>query len=120
MSKPEIKINLNLNIDIDKFVAEAQLPEGPEMPYYEKIIESINSLKLAVNETEPTKSPEKSPLDRRLDEDTTRHQKAVTANQRISDAIEFINQRMKAINGANELSGEKKTLEKLKVLLLGL
>jgi hypothetical protein len=120
MSKPEIKINLNLNVDIDRIVGENQLFAKPEMLHYEQIVQAINSLKLLVNETEPVKSPEKLPLDRNLDDNMTRHQKAVTANQRISDAIEFINQRMKTINGGAELSGEKKTLEKLKVLLLGL
>jgi hypothetical protein len=108
--KPQINLNVNLNFDgTDNFSTDTA-----------PIIACIMAFKEALNQIKDDDPAHDSPHRfEPLDRPHSRHQQAVTANQRISDALEFINKSIRLMEGAND-AAQRRNLEEIKRILLGM
>lgn len=112
MNKPEVAINLN--IDFNKIWESSTVDEVAAK------IESVVGHALLVQEEIAVRLVTKEPKGKTESErPNSRHYQAVAANQRITDAIEYINKEVRLQTGAAE-NGCRKILEELKRILLGM
>lgn len=109
MKKPKINLNVNLNFDITSQTPLAPSWDDTAILSFKQIINQLRENFDIAHEEPPTSEKDSPP--------TSRHYKSVTANTRISNAIEYINDEI----WKNNYSGNDtaKMFREIKQILLG-
>jgi hypothetical protein len=113
-AKPQINLNVNFTLEHNALDVA---------PNKESIIGVIKAFKDALDETagQFKETPEPAPYKfQTLAAQDSHHHRSVAANNRISDALEYINKTLRLAEGAASTEGGRKNLEEVKRILLGI
>ena len=117
MNKPEVRINLN--IDFEKMhndTKDGAVAAIESVVAHALLVQEEIAVRLFVKEPDKPFNPNAFVPPERPN---SRHYQAVAANQRISDAVEYINKEIRLQTGAAE-NGCRKILDEIKRILLAL